>query len=599
MRISFFVIFFFILFMFGCGEKKVEKTLISKKSNTVSTQNSSLEKNEDKKTQEEEPVDIEAKVNEIIKDSKAEVYNANDYIQDDDSVIIAKVGESNITLQDYNDELNNYPEDIKARISPKTLLSRMIDTDVILNEIKKEKFYDNSKYKDNLAAVKRAVIAKEYSDSRYNSIFSKLKISEGNIEKYYNEHKNDFNIPNQYHVFQILISGNSKESEEKALKIRNMVNKNNFENIAKKYSDDDATKENGGDMGFFTADSLFKELSDFVVKAKPGLISDPIKSRIGYHILMVSEIRKNHDKSLNDVKDDIESILKRGKASQRFELWKKQSFKDIHEKIFKSVFDKKNISDSEIIAEVGNKKITYKELENQINNLPSIVHNAYKRKDEKIRLVKKMIEDEKLYQLAIKNKFDKSEEMEPKLATLERNVLVKSYIDEKIRKNVIENKEFRQKFLKRLSHQIRVYHIFIKASDNSSDIEKKKALNKIKEIASKVKNEEDFKKYASKYNDDATKERNGDLGMVRYGQMVPEFEKVAFSLKKGEISKVVKTRFGYHLIMVTDIKDIKIPEGDKSYNNAMIQSFYSRWMKNLRKKYTILRFEDRLPKKNG
>jgi len=585
------------VFSYGCGGENAKKVVVNSSNKTVAKGNEIKKSNSEVDVNNEQ--DLEEKVKEIIGDSKAEVYNANDHIVDKESVILVQVGNDKIILQDYEDEIGKYPEKLKQKVTPENILSRMIDVDIFLNEVNKEKFYNNKSFKQNISSVKRTLIAKEYSDSRYNKIFSKLNISDSLIEKYYMNHKNDFSIPTQYHVYQILISGNNKESYEKALKIRKMIKNNNFSDIARKYSDDDATKQNGGEMGYFTSDSLLPVLSDFVKKSKTGDISDPINSKLGYHILFIADIKNNNLKKMDDVKEQIANILMRGKANQRFELWKKQSSQDIKDNIYTKRLDMEKIPANTIVAEVGTKKITYGELNNQIKNLPGIVQNAYKKKDEKIRLLRKMIEDEKLYQLAIKNKFDKSDEMMDKLSSLKRNILVKSYIDEKIRTNVLENKEFRDLFLKKLSHQVHVYHIFVKCPKNASDEEKNKALKKITEISKRVKNESDFKKVASEVNEDATKSRSGDLGYIRYGQMVPSFEKAAFSLKKGEISDIVRSRFGYHLILATDIRDKKIKDDDKMYNNAMIQSFYSKWIKNLRNKYSIKIFKENIPKQNG
>ena len=69
-----------------------------------------------------------------------------------------------------------------------------------------------------------------------------------------------------------------------------------------------------------------------------------------------------------------------------------------------------------------------------------------------------------------------------------------------------------------------------------------------KEILDKIKKGESFSKLAQRYSLDSSRRKGGDLGFFGRGIMVKEFEKAAFSLQKGQVSEIVKTQFGYHII---------------------------------------------------
>ena len=72
------------------------------------------------------------------------------------------------------------------------------------------------------------------------------------------------------------------------------------------------------------------------------------------------------------------------------------------------------------------------------------------------------------------------------------------------------------------------------------------------EIAEKLKNGESFAKMAEQYSMDGSRKRGGDLGFFGRGVMVREFEDAAFKLEKGQVSGLVKTQFGYHIIKRTE-----------------------------------------------
>lgn len=108
--------------------------------------------------------------------------------------------------------------------------------------------------------------------------------------------------------------------------------------------------------------------------------------------------------------------------------------------------------------------------------------------------------------------------------------------DDEVKKYYDENKEM----FELPSPEIRASHILVDTEDEA------------KEILAKIKDGADFEELAKKYSKDpGSKELGGDLGYFAEGKMVPEFEEAAFALKPGEVSEIVKSEYGYHIIKVT------------------------------------------------
>ncbi len=116
----------------------------------------------------------------------------------------------------------------------------------------------------------------------------------------------------------------------------------------------------------------------------------------------------------------------------------------------------------------------------------------------------------------------------------------------------------------RMPERVHVRHILIKTVDKS-DAEKKQLLAKAQDILNQLKNGADFATLAKKYSDDpGSGEKGGDLGWVVRGQMVPEFEKAVFSLPPKQLSGIVTTEYGYHIIEVLE----KEPAHVKSFDEV-------------------------------
>jgi len=134
--------------------------------------------------------------------------------------------------------------------------------------------------------------------------------------------------------------------------------------------------------------------------------------------------------------------------------------------------------------------------------------------------------------------------------------------------------ENRDKF--RTPEQIKASHILIapKLSDPNTDPNKAKAeaLAKARDLLRQIKSgAADFATLAKEYSSCPSANRGGDLGFFGRGKMVPAFEQAAFALKPGQVSDIVETRFGYHIITVTERRDATEISFDEAKNSIMTQ----------------------------
>lgn len=114
----------------------------------------------------------------------------------------------------------------------------------------------------------------------------------------------------------------------------------------------------------------------------------------------------------------------------------------------------------------------------------------------------------------------------------------------------------------RSGERVRVRHILLKTTDKSAD-DVKKVEAKAADLLKQIKGGADFAKLASEFSEDpGSKDKGGEYGWMVRGQTVPNFEKAAFSLKKGEISDLIKTEYGYHIIQVEDREEPKVQSFD-------------------------------------
>ena len=222
--------------------------------------------------------------------------------------------------------------------------------------------------------------------------------------------------------------------------------------------------------------------------------------------------------------------------------------------------------------------ITLEKLHSALTNWITVsdkdLDNEYKRRNEKVKLAVVSFPADKFregiqptdaelntYFEAHKNELKIPEKRKVKYALVDmqgiRNRIQVSAQD--IQRNYEDNQQQYS-----TPEQVRASHILLKTEGKDDATVKKQA----EDLLAQVKKGADFAALASKYSeDDASKVKGGDLDFFPKGQMVPEFDKAAFSMKVGEISDLVKSQFGYHIIKVTDKK----PATTKSLDEVRAQ----------------------------
>lgn len=163
-------------------------------------------------------------------------------------------------------------------------------------------------------------IKKDLVVAKYKENFIKdIKISDKEMEAYYNNHKDQFNVE-EVKASQILISTLDKDNKEvskeekeklkeKAQSVLDKIKNNeDFANLAKEYSDDKNSGKDGGDLGYFAKSDKNVEFTKAVFKLDTNQVSNLIETPYGYHIVKVTD-KRPVTKSFEDSKDDIKAKI--------------------------------------------------------------------------------------------------------------------------------------------------------------------------------------------------------------------------------------------------------------------------------------------------
>jgi peptidyl-prolyl cis-trans isomerase D len=199
---------------------------------------------------------------------------------------------------------------------------------------------------------------------------------------------------------------------------------------------------------------------------------------------------------------------------------------------------------------------------------PKEVEDEFKRKYEKAKIQyiafppAKFMDQVKPTDQELQNTFtrDRSSYMIPQKSSFQVVVLDQEKVESTIQLTDQQLRKAYAEFLDnfRTPERIHVRHILI-STEGKSDAEKKALRAKAEDVLKQVKNGGDWVALAKKYSDDkGNADKGGDLNWIVKGQMVPEFEAAAFALKPNEVSGIVTSQFGYHIIQVLEKEPAKV-----------------------------------------
>jgi peptidyl-prolyl cis-trans isomerase D len=169
----------------------------------------------------------------------------------------------------------------------------------------------------------------KYATIDLAKIASEVQVTQDELQSYYNQHRDQYRVPEQAKVSHILIKtplpGPDGKVDEKGVAeaqkraediLKQLKAGANFEDLAKKYSEDPGSAKEGGSLGWIGKGRTVPEFEKAAFSQPIGKVGDLVKSSYGFHIIRVDARQDAHLKTLEEVKDQIEPILKQQKAQE-------------------------------------------------------------------------------------------------------------------------------------------------------------------------------------------------------------------------------------------------------------------------------------------
>jgi peptidyl-prolyl cis-trans isomerase C len=221
-----------------------------------------------------------------------------------DNKVLAVVNGREITQSELNAAASRFPQDKRGFFMTeegrKQLLEQMIAWELLSNYAVESGVEETEEFKIQLDEARRAIL----TQSAIQNAISSVSINEEEIKEYYNENKEAFNEGEQVSARHILV-----DSLDKAQEIVEKINDGmTFSDAARIFSSC-PSKEQGGSLGYFGRGMMVPEFEDAAFTLEKGVISQPVKTQFGYHIIVVDDKVDAEAKPFDEVSDLIRNQM--------------------------------------------------------------------------------------------------------------------------------------------------------------------------------------------------------------------------------------------------------------------------------------------------
>lgn len=162
----------------------------------------------------------------------------------------------------------------------------------------------------------------EYVELAFADIAKQVVVTDDKLKAFYEEQKDQFTTPERRKISHILFAVNDKVTDamalEKAKKTKSELANKEFATLAAEVSDDKVTAKIGGDLGLFNAGVMEKSFEEAAMALKQGEVSEPIRSKFGYHLIKATELVPVEVKPFASVKDEVTKAYQKAQAENAF-----------------------------------------------------------------------------------------------------------------------------------------------------------------------------------------------------------------------------------------------------------------------------------------